>query len=78
MKIWHPDHGLSVEEALRCYTWEGAYASFAERVRGSLTVGKYADLVVLDRDITAIPAESIGTAKVLLTMVNGKTTYQAL
>lgn len=40
--------------------------------------GKYADLVVLDRDITAIPAESIGTAKVLMTMVNGKTTYQTL
>lgn len=77
-KIWYPDHRLSVEEALRCYTWEGAYASFAERVRGSLTVGKYADLVVLERDITAIPAESIGTAKVLMTMVNGKTTYQAL
>lgn len=76
-KIWYQDHALTVQEALRCYTWEGAYASFGEQVRGSLTVGKYADLTVIDRDLTRTPAERIGEARVLMTMTGGRFTYRA-
>lgn len=74
-KVWYPEHALTVEEALRCYTWEGAYASFAEQVRGSLTVGKCADLTVLDQDITKVPADRIAEARVLMTMTGGRFTY---
>ncbi len=58
------------------FTYEGAYASFAENVRGSITVGKYADLVVVDKDIFEIPVGEIHTTAVDLTMVEGKIAYK--
>ena len=58
------------------FTYEGAYASFVENVRGSISVGKYADLVVIDKDIFALPAEEIHTAAVDMTMVGGKMVYK--
>ncbi len=76
-KCWHPENGLTALEALRCFTEEGAYASRTEAVKGTLTVGKYADLVVLDKDILAIPPEEIRTTSVLLTMTGGRITYKA-
>lgn len=75
-KSWYPENAVTLEEAVRMFTYEGAYASFAENVRGSITVGKYADLVVVDKDIFALPAEEIHTTKVDMTMVGGKMVYQ--
>ena len=63
---------IAVEEALRAYTTGGAYGSFDESRKGSLAVGKLADLVLLDRDIFSIPPEQIRDAKVLATVVGGK------
>jgi predicted amidohydrolase YtcJ len=73
---WIPEQKLSVEEALRAYTIEAAYASFEENKKGSLSVGKLADLVVLEKDITTIAPEQIQTTQVLLTMVGGRVVYE--
>jgi predicted amidohydrolase YtcJ len=69
---WVPEEKVSVGEAVRAYTVNGAWVEFAESVKGTVAPDKLADLVVLDRDIFAIPAEKIGEAKVLMTVFDGK------
>jgi predicted amidohydrolase YtcJ len=69
---WVPAQKITVEEALRAYTANGAYASFDESRKGTLTTGKLADLVVIDRDLFSIPPEEIRNAKVVTTVVGGK------
>jgi predicted amidohydrolase YtcJ len=73
---WYPEHRISVEAALRHYTRDGAYANFDEEVRGTLTPGKFADLVVLSKDILTIPPMEILNTKALLTVMGGKDTYR--
>ena len=75
-KSWYPEHALTLEEALRAFTFEGAYAAFSEGVRGSISIGKYADLTVLDRNLFEIEPERISEAEVVLTMVGGKIAYR--
>lgn len=77
-KTWYPEYALTLEEALWTFTYEGAYAGFNEGVRGTISVGKYADLTVLDRNLFEIPAEEISKARVLLTMTGGKVTYRRI
>ncbi len=72
---WVPEQKITVEEALRAYTAEAAYASFEETKKGTLEPGKLADFVVLDRDITRVPPEEIAEAKVLMTVVGGKVVF---
>jgi predicted amidohydrolase YtcJ len=74
---WYPQNRISAEAALRHFTRDGAYAGFAEEIRGSLTAGKMADLVVLSADILTIPPERITQTKVLLTVMGGKDTYRS-
>ena len=74
---WIPEQKITVEEALRSYTYENAYAVFGEEHRGMLRSGYLADLVLLDQDITRIPPEQIQNARVLTTIVGGKVVYQA-
>jgi predicted amidohydrolase YtcJ len=74
---WVPDQKISVEQALRAYTTEGAYASFEEDLKGMLKPGMLADFVLLDRDLTAIPPETIRETKILKTVVGGKVVYSA-
>ena len=73
---WYPAGRISVEAALRHFTRDGAYATFDENLRGSLTPGKLADFVVLSKDILTIPPAEILTTKVLLTVMGGKDTYR--
>jgi predicted amidohydrolase YtcJ len=73
---WMPEQLLTREEALRAYTNWPAYAAFLEDAVGSLEVGKYADIVVLDRDILDVPAKEILEAEVLYTIVAGEIVYQ--
>ena len=68
---------LSVEQAVAAYTRAGAYARFSENQIGSLEPGKEADLVVISNDIFAAKPEEIGKTRVLLTMVGGKTVFDA-
>lgn len=74
---WIPSQKIGVEDALRAYTRNGAYAMFAEHSRGTLEPGKLADLVMIDRDITKVAPERIRDARVVLTMVGGKVVYRA-
>lgn len=67
---------MSREEALKSYTWNNAYATFSEQQRGSLAVGKQADITVLSQDIMSVPVDQIPATQVLYTLVGGKVAYQ--
>jgi predicted amidohydrolase YtcJ len=71
-----PDQRMTREEALRTYTKDAAYAQFEEKDKGSLEVGKRADLVVLSRDIMAVPEAEILGAEVDMTVVDGRVRYE--
>jgi predicted amidohydrolase YtcJ len=73
---WVPEQKVTVEQALRAYTSSAAYASFDESRKGSLTPGKLADVVMLDRDLFAIPPAEIREARVLLTVVGGRVVHR--
>ncbi|TWT99814.1 N-substituted formamide deformylase precursor [Botrimarina colliarenosi] len=74
---WFPEQKISVEESLRAYTVDSAYAAFAEEHRGALRPGMAADLVVVDDDLFKMAPESINTATVRYTIVDGKVAYDA-
>jgi len=74
---WFPEQRLDLETSLRSYTINNAWAEGEESNKGSLTAGKLADLVVIDRDLFKIPHAQIKDAKVLLTMVGGRVVYSA-
>lgn len=74
---WFPEQKVSVEESLRAYTVEAAYAAFAERHRGVLRPGMAADLVVVDKDLFGLPPEEIKDATVRYTIVDGRVAYDA-
>ena len=76
-KGWVPEQKISVEETVRAYTLGSAYAEFQENVKGSITAGKLADLVLLSRDIFKIDPKEIENVKVVLTMVDGRVVYEA-
>ncbi len=75
-KGWVPEQKISVEETVRAYTVGSAYAEFQENVKGTITTGKLADLVLLSRDIFKIDPKEIENVKVVLTMVDGRVVYQ--
>jgi len=74
---WRPEEKMTRQEALQSMTIWPAYAGFQESVIGSLTPGKYADFVILDRDIMQIPDSEILSARVLSTWLGGKQVYEA-
>ena len=74
---WHPEQLVTREEALRMFTIDAAYAAFEEELKGSLEVGKLADIVILSRDIMTIPAPEILDTEVLTTILGGRIAYQA-
>jgi len=74
---WNPEQKLTLDEAIRAFTAGSAYAEFAENVKGTITPGKLADLVMLDRDLYQIPPTEIDKARVLLTIVDGRTVWEA-
>ena len=74
---WGASQRITFDEALRVLTVNGAYASFEERLKGSLSVGKLADLVVLANDPRQVPASEIVNVKVERTMVGGQWVYES-
>ena len=74
--VFYPDQRMSRLEALKSYTLNGAFAAFEENSKGSLKPGKYADIVVLSKDILKIPEDEIPTAEVVYTIVGGKVRYK--
>lgn len=75
--VMMPEERVSLQEILAAYTINGAYLNKMERESGSLEVGKFADFVVLDRNLFTIPAAQIHKAKVLLTYFQGREVYRA-
>ncbi len=73
---WYPDECMSRQEAVRAYTQWAAYGGFQEKMKGTLEIGKLADLTVLSKDIFKIPPPEILSTTADLTMVNGKIVYQ--
>ena len=73
---WQPQEKLTVQEAVELFTIDSAYASFEENEKGSLEIGKYADMVVLDKNIYEISSDEIINVKVDLTMVGGNIVYK--
>ena len=74
--VFFPDQRMSRMEALKSYTLNNAYAAFEENIKGSLEVGKLADVTVLSKDVLTIPEDDIPTAKVDYTIVGGKVMYE--
>jgi hypothetical protein len=73
---WFPEQKISLEEAVKAYTLNGAYAEFSEHIKGSIEKGKLADLVVLSRNIFEIPPEDIPKTEVKITIFNGRALYR--
>jgi predicted amidohydrolase YtcJ len=73
---WVPEQKIPLEDALKGFTANGAFAEFAEADKGTIAPGRLADFVVLDRDLFRIPAEEIRNAKVRLTIVGGEVVFR--
>jgi len=73
---WIPQEKISLEEAIKGYTMSGVYSEFAESSKGSITRGKLADLVVIDRNLFEIPVEEINRARVNMTVSGGRIVYR--
>ena len=71
------EESLTVEEALRLYTVNAAYASFEENMRGTIEKGKWADLTILDKDLMSIRPDEIRNVQVKMTIVAGRIVYEA-
>ncbi len=69
---WIPGQKISVEDAVKCYTLNSAYAAFEENIKGSIEPGKLADLVVLNENIFNIPSERIKDVKADMTIFDGE------
>lgn len=73
---WHPEQKLALDEALKGYTIEAAYAEFEERTKGSIEPGKLADLTVISSDLTKLAPKQILSIHVLETFVGGRIVYE--
>jgi predicted amidohydrolase YtcJ len=72
---WHPEQRMSIDEAIRAYTLNGAYAAREENIKGSLTEGKLADVVVLTKDLRRIAPRDIPSVRVRYTIFDGRIVY---
>jgi len=73
---WFPEERLTIEEAIRAYTLNTAYAGYEEQIKGSITVGKLADFVVLSDNLLAIDPRRLKDVEVAMTFVGGEAVYR--
>jgi len=73
---WFPNERISIEDAIRAYTYNTAYANFEEKIKGSIEAGKLADLTVLSNNLLKVAPKEFLTTNVLYTIVGGKVVYQ--
>lgn len=74
-KVWGANQQVTVDEALRIATINGAHASYEEKVKGSITAGKLADFVILEKDPHAVDPDTLKDIKIVRTVVGGRTVY---
>ena len=75
-KVYGPGEAVSIKEALTMYTRNGAFLTREEKIKGSLEVGKVADMIVLPEDLLTVSPEKILNMKVDMTIVGGKVLYE--
>lgn len=75
--VWGPSQCISIEQAMKVCTMNGAYASFEENIKGSLTPGKLADIVLLDQDPHTVDPSTIKDIKIMRTLLGGATVFEA-
>jgi predicted amidohydrolase YtcJ len=75
--VFYPDQRMSRAEALKSYTINAAYAGFDDGIKGSLRVGKLADITVFSKDFMTVPEDQIPSVTVIYTIVGGKVQYSA-
>ncbi|MET0751985.1 MAG: amidohydrolase [Pyrinomonadaceae bacterium] len=73
---WQPQERLTIAEAIRCHTFESAYAEFAEEEKGEIKTGMFADLVVHSKDLLTVEPKEILTTEPVYTIFNGKVIYE--
>lgn len=73
---WQPQEKVTMAEAIRCHTYESAYAEFAEKEKGEIKVGMFADLIVHSKDLLKIPHKEIMQTEPVYTVFNGRVIYQ--
>jgi predicted amidohydrolase YtcJ len=73
---WFPDERINIRDAIKAYTYNTAYANFEEKIKGSIEVGKFADLTVLSKNLLQVPPKELLTTEVVYTIVNGKIVYR--
>jgi len=73
---WFPEQRITIEDAIKAYTYNTAYANFEEKTKGSIEVGKLADLVVLSKNLLRVDPKEILKTEVIYTIVDGKIVYQ--
>jgi predicted amidohydrolase YtcJ len=76
-RVWGPSQRISVTDAMRICTVHGAYASFEENIKGTLTPGKLADLVILENDPHDVDVDAITDIRIVRTVMGGRTVYEA-
>jgi predicted amidohydrolase YtcJ len=76
-QVLAPEERITIEQALTLYTQNGAYAGFEEDKKGTLSPGKLADFIVVDRDLLSVPADELKDVKVLRTYIGGQQIYSA-
>jgi len=74
---WFPQEKITIEEAIRAYTLNTAYAGFEENIKGSLETGKLADFVILSDNLLTMDPDGIKDVAVLMTVVGGRVVYEA-
>lgn len=74
---YEPDQKLTRMEALKSYTLDAAYGAFEDHVKGSLEVGKFADITVFDQDLITVPDDQLLDTQVVMTIVGGKVVFEA-
>jgi len=75
-KLWGPSQKINIDQALKIYTLNGAKAAFEENIKGSISMNKLADFVVLDKDITKVDPFEIKDIKIVKTVIGGNTVYE--
>ncbi len=73
---WFPDQRITIRQAIKAYTWGSSFANFQDKITGSITVGKLADMVVLSKNLLRIEPTELLDTEVLYTIVDGKIVYQ--
>jgi predicted amidohydrolase YtcJ len=76
-RVWGENQKITVDEAIRVATTNGARASYEENIKGTIATGKLADFVVLEKDPHDVPPDTIKDIKVVRTVAGGRTTFQS-